>query len=214
MDSIRVLIIGENETAPYHPLNAILEDLQSLIDSSYQTDVFEGTEVLLSDLNIFNLIITYSDRWLEDVIDTHAEALARYIKSGGRVLFLHTGISLANNPSVEILAGAKFIDHPPIDNIEILPDNSHPICQGIEPFELFEEPYLYSLHPETIKNNQITMFMEYRYKGAVYPAGWIVNCGKGITMNLHPGHHVDIFKHKSYRTIIKRAITYLICGKL
>lgn len=210
MEYTRVLIIGENETAPYHPLNNIIEELTSLINPSYKVDVIEGTKILLSDLSIYNIIITYSDRWLEDVNPTHAEGITNYITSGGRVIFLHTGICLANNPSVEKLAGGKFIDHPPIDTIEMIPDNTHPICEGIEPFELFEEPYIYQIHPDVVENKQITIFMDYKYKETLYPAAWLINLQKGVTINLHPGHHVDVFKNERYRTILKRSISYLI----
>jgi type 1 glutamine amidotransferase len=166
-----------------------------------------------------------SDAWAEtDFLVTYtcdlrpseaeADALARFVESGGRWLALHgtnSILELAGGtvecprlaPRFMQTLGSQFLAHPAIGPYRVtVSDPSHPLVKGIEPFETTDELYLSEFH------GVVTTLLETRFGGKTpgfAPAEWsddaprpvmyLHEVGRGAVLYLTLGHcrsHFDM----------------------
>ncbi|MEJ8567368.1 ThuA domain-containing protein [Elongatibacter sediminis] len=105
------------------------------------------------NLHHANALITYTS----DVVPAEAEidSLAQFLREGGRWFALHgTNSSLRYNRETRLweaprtaprffdMLGSQFEAHPPIRPFTVRPSRTHPLVDGIEPFEADDELYL------------------------------------------------------------------------
>ena len=151
------------------------------------------------------VMIAYTDRWNDPVTRQQAGGIVRFIQRGGGLVLLHSGISLATNPELEELIGARFIGHPAYQSLSFRPvvgkGGAHPIVQHIEPFDSPDEPYRYSLSP----SNDREIILEYSLDGQFYPAAWVQRSGAGRIAVLMPGHNRDSLQHVQVKRLIRSA---------
>lgn len=123
------------------------------------------------------------------------QALQQFLASGKRWFALH-----GTNSAIEFLAdglvgaprttpllmemlGSQFLAHPPLQEFDVtVPDPSHPLVAGIEPFTVEDELYLSELHPD------IQPLLETRWHGEVKEfadSNWEKNEPRPV-MYLHP----------------------------
>lgn len=207
----RILIIGDNETAPYHPLNQILPVIEDILEAeSLEYEVKEGTAVLEKSLKAYDLLIALTDVWEGKLSDEKAIGLRDYVLEGGKVLFIHNGICLAKHSEVLSVSGGEFTHHPEMADLKVSLDQEHPIGKCVEAFTVFEEPYFYEFLEGMEDSEDMVFFMKYTYDDDEYPSGWSLKAGKGMTVNLHPGHNRQVFENPTYQKVIKQAVLYLM----
>ena len=102
------------------------------------------------------------------------DVLIRFLEAGGRWLALHSsnvlfdtgddGIPRASpveDRYIETL-GSRFVDHPPISKFLVEPtDSSHPLVEGLAPFEVEDEQYV-NAYPD---RSALTPLLETAYDG-------------------------------------------------
>lgn len=203
----RALLIGDIERAPYHPLDAIEQDLRSILGGRFAIESHtEYRSLGLADLKPYKLCIVYTDCWEQPVSGTLGSGLASYAEQGGALLVIHNGISLQGNGELDRLIGARFTGHPPCQALNFritLPE--HPVMRGIPPFTLEEEPYQYEFHPQS----ELSVLLEYEADGQVWPAVWETSLGAGRLLYVMPGHHAPTFRHPVIRNLIRNAADWL-----
>lgn len=199
----KALLIGDYEDAPYHPLGAVEEKLQQILESGWQVHATDHYDSLLRE-NIFayRLCISYADRWDRPVTAEQAAGLLTYVAEGGGLLVLHNGISLQARPDLAQMIGARFTGHPAFQELGFRPeDPGHPVTEGIRPFTMEEEPYRFEVDP--LSDHEV--LLTYRHEGENYPAAWAKSYGLGRIVYLMPGHHLDSFQHPEYAKLIQNA---------
>ena len=219
----KILIIGDT-VAPYHPLHCIFPIHKALGEEKL---TFTNDYDYFTKLNEFDLLICFIDAWfttadevkkavsvgdlpcynealVKMVNNEQAKALVNYIENGGRVLSIHTGISLQKTPALETIHGAKFLDHPPYCEIVVNVVKGHRLTQGITDFTINDEPY----HFEGYEG--LDIFATYEYEGKTIPAGWEKECGKGRFIYLMPGHDEAVFENEEYLKLIKRCVEDMV----
>lgn len=203
----RILIMGDYIEASYHPLEAIKEELSSILSLEYDLEYEEHYMSLeYSQLSEYNVIISYTDCWDREVDKSFAAALITYVVNGGSLLILHNGISLQKSYELAQIMGAKFISHPErtvMKYTDFL--NEHPIMEGVSEFELLEEPYQFEYDYFSEK----TILFYYVYAGIKYAAAWSMTYGLGRIIYLSPGHDMIIFQDENYQKIIKNSMKWL-----
>ena len=112
MTEKKIMILGDEEQAPYHPLSRVLpgirEALESLGEISVCTD-YRG--LTISDLQLYDCIISYLDDYRH--LNGFDDILADYLACGGRLLALHNGIISRAGSKLEKAYGGNFVTHPP-----------------------------------------------------------------------------------------------------
>lgn len=196
---MRILILGDEEKAIYHPLSGVssgvVKALQEKGACEISTD-YRGMEQ--EDLKEYGAVISYIDNYTDE--GGFGDKLAGYIEEGGRVLALHNGIITPEKSRLEQLYGGNFITHPPYCELRYYLDERL-ICV------MEEEPYMVR---QTDGMNDI--FLRYEKEGKKYPAGWSRNAGKGRICFLAPGHDEKTAGRSEFREMLKRAFEILLDG--
>ncbi|MDU2243221.1 MAG: ThuA domain-containing protein [Paenibacillus sp.] len=195
-------VIGNNADAPYHPLNAVEEELGRILQEDFQlTTSLDYGMLAAGKLEEYDLCISYTDRWEDAVSAEQAAGLLTCVANGGGLLVVHNGISLQVRPELAQLIGAKFTEHPPYTELEfqVVSGTGHPVVDGIEPFVLAEEPYRFEFDPFCAK----VVLLTYRHEGQDWPAAWAHSYGLGKVVFLMPGHHLPSFQHPEVAKLLR-----------
>ncbi len=204
----RILILGDNLDAPYHPLHGVDEQFKIILGYDYTLEFSdEYLNIDIDTMNSFSMILSYIDCWNKALNVGFSAALTTYVTNGGSLLIIHNGISIQSKYELAQLLGAKFLNHPERCNLTYTDFNQeHPIMKGTASFELFEEPYQFEFDPFTEKE----ILFYYTYENKKIPAAWAHEYGKGRVVYLSPGHEAIIFGDESYSRIIKNSASWLI----
>ncbi|UKS25487.1 ThuA domain-containing protein [Paenibacillus sp. HWE-109] len=199
----KALLLGDITNAKYHPLQAVADDITDVFQDHIDVEISEDREKLtVEQLKAFDLFISYTDSWKIQVTPEQVAGVLAYVSGGGGLLVIHNGVSLQARYELSQLIGAKFTGHPPYTSLDFhLTSAEHEITQGIESFCMDEEPYRYDMDPLSEK----TVLLEYTHEGKKWPAAWAHEYGLGRVVYLMPGHHVESFKHPTYRKLILQA---------
>ncbi len=240
------LIVG----GQYHDFDFVRLTLLTLLAESpgIRTNCTDGYHVT-SGLAPEDFLITYTNNVIPDAEEL--DALSRFIRGGGRWLAIHGSAALTRfrPPPIEIgaiklpgltdtpdlapqfmdLIGCRFVSHLAPQRITIRPCGDHPVIQGIEPFDVVDEPYILELRGDC------EVLLQSRYTGDApgYVQGpWVEDLprpqlvrhreGSGEVLYLAPGHACGRFDlqpfvdevpvqrgpwmSETYRRLIRQAI--------
>lgn len=202
VEPINILLVGDNEKAPYHPLEAVLPTLKKMLGELGEVTVGLGFEAFKQDLNAYDCLVVYSDEWEETLPATEVESIKTYVAEGGGMVFLHSGVSLAIAEGMTALSGGTFKEHPDMETMNFMVHSTAGLIDKVKSFELYEEPYIYDFDPDV----QRIIFLTYDYENKAYPSGWFVNYEQGKTVTLHPGHNLAVFENESYQEVLKSCV--------
>jgi type 1 glutamine amidotransferase len=204
-----VLIAG----GKYHDIDFARLELLKLLaeDQRVRVRVFEDYENVAA-IEACDMLVTYTC----DVVPslTAQEALKAWLEAGGRWYALHGTSSILRllgdglwdaprwAPLFVDLLGSQFLSHPPIEPYLVtVADPSHPLVEGVEPFETTDELYHLELHGdlhvllETKCDQPGTGFVEAAEAPGTHPVFYIKQHGAGAVLYLTLGHcrgHYDL----------------------
>lgn len=169
-----------------HPLGVRGTVAKALMDAgvSHEIHHLDEPEAGLPDevLDRANVLIWWGHARHHELPDGRAEAIVARINSGNlALLVLHSG---HQSKVVEKLFGAKIYskggyDEDPQAELVTVCAPQHPICQGIEPFEIDDEEFYGA--PATFPQAETVLLQSFFPKyGRHYPSGltWTVGDGK------------------------------------
>ena len=205
-----VLIAG----GVWHDIDFARVEILKLLgeEQRIRTRVFEDYENIEA-ITQADIIITYTC----DVTPSlkAQEALKKWLEKGGRWYALHGTNSVLRflsdkglwdaprwAPLFMDLLGSQFVSHPPIAPYKVtVADPTHPLVEGVEPFETSDELYHMELHGdlhvllETECTEPGTGFVEAADAPGTHPVFYIKQHGKGAVLYLTLGHcrgHYDL----------------------
>ena len=137
------------------------------------------------------------------------KALIEYVTSGKGFIPIHcASYCFLNSPRYVALVGAQFRSHgtgvfrPRV----VCPD--HPIMQGYEPFNSWDETYVHIRH-----NEQGRTVLEVRTDGDMQePWTWVRREGKGRVFYTAWGHDQRTWSHPGFHNLLERGIRWA-CGQ-
>ena len=145
--------------------------------------------------------------------EAQADALARFVESGGRWLALHGTNSILEfagrtvecprlAPRFMRTLGSQFLAHPPIAPYTVtVRDPSHPLVSDLAPFETSDELYVSEFHGdvevllETRWGGKTPGFEPAEWPEAARPVMYLHGVGQGAVLYLTLGHcrgHYDM----------------------
>jgi hypothetical protein len=157
----------------YHDIDYARVELLKLLAEHPHVRVKVGSDYRDTDgIAASDFLVTYTC----DVrpTDEQQEALAAYVKGGGRWMALHgtnSALDFVENgvdaprtavPKMAHTLGSQFVAHPPIQNYRVekrAPD--HPLVSGIDEFETDDELYLCEYHDF----EKLEVLLDCRYSG-------------------------------------------------
>jgi len=203
-----LLIIGDNDLAPYHPLKAVKDELAAIF-SPYGSLHFTDDEHAFSllDASEHDLCISCIDRWEKEMPKEDLKALKLYLNKGGRLLVLHNGLSYQKTAEFAEITGASFTGHPPRQQLVFTAASETSVRNRHEQFTLYEEPYQFVFSDRTDRED----FLYYSMNGKKYPAGWISRPeGNGIVMYVMPGHDRQSYQNSAYADMLRGYVSWLL----
>jgi type 1 glutamine amidotransferase len=204
VNSARALIYGRNAGAPYHPLAAVAPEVASILEPAFDVVVSDRREDLLGLAAVaFDLLVGLDDVWTEPLDRAALDAVDAWVRRGGRLLLIHNGICWARDARWRRLAGGRFTGHAPAKTLSFVRRASMGGDADAAGFELFEEPYRFSV--PGFSGDRI--LAEYEDGGRRYPAAWTRRAGRGRISYFLPGHTVDAFRVPAYRRWLAAAAT-------
>jgi len=204
-DKKRILVLGDDENASYHPITQI-EDVLIEILNEYDVKCTKDRKEL-KNLKPYDLFLSYVDCWEQKLDSQYMADLLSYVAQGGRMLVLHNGISYQENYEFACMLGARFIGHPKRRDLTITMVGDHELIQSLEPFVLFEEPYQFEFIGQNHEEWMPTILMEYEMEGIKYPAAWVHRYGAGQVCYFMPGHDVSVFENIEFQKVLKQLVS-------
>jgi type 1 glutamine amidotransferase len=136
------------------------------------------------------------------------QAIWDFVHNGGAFLALHNSHGIYPEGGLYYkLFGGDYGGHPPPETFTIRIENkNHPITQGVEDFETFDEQHMskYYLDREHLLLRNISK----ANKSA--PAGWWRELGKGRFVYLAPGHTPEALGHPMMQRLIRNSMRWLL----
>lgn len=147
--------------------------------------------------------------------ESAVEHLRSFIRAGKGILVVHSGLASFYETEMwarEVVgvryrhatAPSKQKTVSTLDvSLTIRPAADHPICRGIEPFQLVDEAYQ---GLETV--SPMTPLFETDHPLSDGPVVWIGPNTQACVVVLEPGHTGEPFKHPTYREVLLRALRW------
>lgn len=204
---IRLLFIGHGhrEGRDYHlsHVNAPLFN-QSLgrekIFMDYREDLDMLTEENLADVDAIMMYANYNELTLE-----REAVLENYVENGGAFIPVHSASACFGCSEAYVkLVGARFVSHSDgVFSTTVAPgQESHPIMDGFELFETWDETYVHADHND--EGRTVLMYREDE------PWTWVREQGKGRVFYTAYGHDRRTWSQPAFHDLLIRGILWAV----
>ena len=179
----KVLILGDNERAVYHPLERMLPGMKKALEGYEVEAVIDYRTMSAKDLlEAAPVMINYIDNYQEN--GDFDQILEEYLRLGGRMIALHCGIINREGSILEEAYGGNFITHPEYRNLNYKVSDGCSWLTG-KAFSFGEEPYQIR---QTDGERQYFLSYTDDKEECADAAGWVRKYHKGTVLYLQPGH--------------------------
>ena len=206
--------------APYHrlepaeaPVRKVLEQagLQVEVSGIYHPDgstpVGDYAALSAENLSRFQALalFTTGSGQGEDV-----PAILEFVRRGGALIGIHCATdSFTDNAEYVAMIGGKFRHHP--DQLDVAVEfvgEAHPITEGLIPFTVHDELYLFSdyapAHVHLLAQTQ-----SFDDHGPV-PLCWVREEGAGRVFYLSLGHNPEVMADAHWQTLMERGVRWAL----
>ncbi|OVE83994.1 ThuA domain-containing protein [Natronolimnobius baerhuensis] len=219
MTDTTALLIGET-TFPFHSIDEKGPELAAAIGDA--ADVTTTTDRdALCDLSEYDVLIDYLTD--SELTEDQLEGVLSFVRDGGGYLPLHCGADLISTaaadpdelldqreepvPELRAVIGGHFLTHPEESEfgVDILED--HPVTDGVEDFQIFDEPY--QLDVDDGDDSDLTILARMDHPDLEdYPIAWTRTEGDGRVCYISLGHTDEALQNESFRTLLRNAIAW------
>ena len=208
-------LIGDRYHSPVYIRDSLIPEFAR---ENVPITFIENHEALTAEaLKNYNLLVFLKDgmvwpngykadhvKWMTDA---QQKAIWDFVHNGGGFLALHNSHGIYPPDGLYYkLFGGDYGGHPPPATFTIRIENKdHPITQGVEDFQTFDEQHMskYYLDREHLLMRNISV----GNKSA--PAGWWRELGRGRFVYLAPGHTPEALAHRMMQRLVRNSIRWL-----
>ena len=180
------------------------------VEATYDLDVLTrldatGCQMVLSYTCLSKNTPEQKEPAPEKLSDEQARGLADWVKRGGALLAAHSATVLGeSHPDLGLLLGGRFISHPPPFAFTLQPVyGEHPIMDGIQAFEVYDEFYMEHCEPF------VNIHMVAMNQGVAYPMVWSKPHGAGRVAHIALGHFPEVWNLSSYQRLLTQTADWL-----
>lgn len=201
---LKVLFWGDRDSH-HQPLRRFQELSPAMLDRGIQM-VFsdDWNDLTLDVLNRYDALVVYGNA--THLPAENEAAIIEYVESGAGVVPIHSASAMFTNSNAWLsLVGAQFQRHGGgvMTDEVVAPD--HPVIQGFEPFENWEETYIHSRHNE---ENRTVLTRSTHSDNQGEPFTWVRTQGEGRVFYTAWGHDERTFTNPGFHDLIERGIRY------
>ncbi|MFX0072605.1 MAG: ThuA domain-containing protein [Candidatus Hermodarchaeota archaeon] len=179
--------------------------------AEYIVENYENVDIF-SDKDFFenSALIFFSQEG--ELTEEQEKNILEFVYEGKGFVGLHgASASFKSHPQYFEMLGGKFIGHKDVMKFDIkFLDHTHPITEGLNDFNFRDEPYRHDFSMG--EDNQIFAEAHYHDKNDPKPEPiiWAKKYGKGNVFYCSLGHRNASLKDNLFRTLIKRAVKWVI----
>lgn len=196
---LRVLFLGD--TGGHRPAERAKQLIPVMIDRGIHITYTEDVARALTreTLDRYDALLLYAN--IDTITDSEAEALLGYVAAGGGFVPIHSAsYCFRNNADVVALIGGQFMRHGAEVFRTRIAEPEHPVMQGMEPIESWDETYEHRLH-----NEEDRIVLSYREEE---PYTWVRTHGQGRVFYTAWGHDHRTWGHPGFQDLIERGIRW------
>jgi type 1 glutamine amidotransferase len=202
--AIQVLFLGHNskhhDSARFGPMlfKALESDNITFTYSADPNDLNAGT------LAKYDGLMIYANH--NTITPEQEKALLDFVAGGKAFLPIHSAsYCFRNSPEYVALVGAQFQSHGTGEFTATIVKPDHPVTQGIEQFQVWDETYVHTMH-----NPDRIVLMERVDDVRREPWTWVRTHGKGRVFYTAYGHDERVWGHPMFHKLIRNAIRWAV----
>ena len=196
---LRVLFLGDN--GGHRPAERAKQLIPVMLDRGIHITYTEDVARALTreTLDRYDALLLFAN--IDTITDPQAAALLSYVADGGGFVPIHSAsYCFRNNAEVVALIGGQFMRHGDGVFRTRIAEPEHPIMQGMEPIESWDETYEHRLH-----NEENRIVLSYREEE---PYTWVRTHGEGRVFYTAWGHDHRTWGHPGFQDLIERGIRW------
>lgn len=201
---VEILVLGhesEHHNSEKLMLHLGIPLFQKGINLTYTTDPKDLNDEVLYN---YDGLLIYANH--DEITSEQEKALKDYIQSGKALIPVHSASWCFRNSDWYVeTVGGQFKSHEEGKFTAEIVDPSHPIMQGIEEFETWDETYVHSqLNPD------MHVLMERVEGDQREPYAWTLEEGKGRVFYTAYGHNEETWKQPEFQELIANGILWAV----
>ncbi|MBA2116251.1 PVC-type heme-binding CxxCH protein [Bremerella alba] len=203
-DRISILFLGDN--GHHQPAKRFVELQPALeargIDLKYTDSLAHINPETLAK---YDGLMIYAN--IEQIDPASESAILDYVEQGHALIPLHcASYCFLNSPKYIALVGAQFKSHGTGTFRTKLAEASHPIMQGFQGFESWDETYVHTKH-----NEENRTVLTYRMGDQqLEPWTWIRQQGQGRVFYTAWGHDARTFTNPGFVNLVERGVRWAV----
>jgi putative membrane-bound dehydrogenase-like protein len=205
---VEILVLGHE--SEHHNSEKLMMHLgtplfQKGINLTYTTDLNDLNEEVLYN---YDGLMIYSNH--DSISPSQEKALMNYVQSGKAFIPLHSASWCFRNSEWYVkTVGGQFKSHGDGKFTAKITDSAHPIMQGIEEFETWDETYVHSQ-----LNPAMHVLMERVEGDKREPYAWTLDEGKGRVFYTAFGHNEETWKQAEFQELVANGILWAVGEKV
>ncbi len=203
MSKVHVLVGG---TDRYHDvLGAGLSLRDTLVKHAIPAALHIGFERFGDDYETdVDVYVVYA-MWPR-MTDAAQEALAARVAGGAGLVVLHASIVVVHDDQDQwlTLVGSRFERHDPFMRMQVRIDVKHPVTEGIDDFEIDDEPYEVSW-----TGSPGTVLASFELNGTMHPLVYTLEHGRGRICYIALGHDARCWGHPMFARLLTQSTRWV-----
>jgi len=201
---IAVLFLGDNghhqPAKRFVELQPLLEDRG--IDLKYTDSL---ANINPETLARFDGLMIYAN--IEQIDPASEKAIVEYVEQGNGLIPLHcASYCFLNSPKYIALVGAQFKSHGTGTFRTKIADSSHPIMQGFQGFESWDETYVHTKHNEENRTVLTYRLSDHQKE----PWTWVREQGQGRVFYTAWGHDARTWTNPGFANLVERGVRWAV----
>lgn len=201
---IEVLFLGHD--SEHHNSEAYMPILASALAPEGINFTYTSDPDDLNDQNLakFDALMLYANH--DEITSSQEEALMDFVAEGNGFLPIHSAsYCFRNSDDFVNLVGAQFKEHGYGTFTTEFTNTDHPVVEGLEPFETWDETYVHHMH-----NEDRTVLMERVEDGHREPWTWVRTHGDGKVFYTAYGHDERTWNQPGFHKLVKNGIVWSV----
>ena len=142
----------------------------------------------------------------DEITPSQEKALLDFVDRGKGFIPIHcASYCFRNSPKYVELVGGQFLRHDTATFTAQITNATHPVTQGLEPFETWDETYIHQA-----PSSDRTVLMERKEGEASEPWTWVREQGQGRVFYTAYGHDERTWKQPGFQKLIKNGIVWAV----
>jgi type 1 glutamine amidotransferase len=207
---VEILVVGEN-SFDFHRLAEKAPLFEAIFaDTDCSLTMTDDRTALAADrLADYDVVVDY----LTDPPAEYVEDIVAFVRDGGGFVGLHSAADVSTfvEEPVDALAslvGGRFVGHPETATFGVrIRDADHPCVEGIEDFEVYDEPYDVALEDDA--DVHLLADMDHPELDGT-PVAWTRTEGDGRVVYCSLGHTDEAFETEAFRRLLVQGVRWAV----